>query len=392
MRPPYFARILRTCRSPISNSTAVCAVASRWWSAISRAWNFLRRSLRFVSSGAAAGLSARRLLCASLCRTPITAFGTSSINVSISRRIAKICDQTHDVLEVGRNFLAQFPSLAEKTTYITDGGLDVTGSADLYVNMLARQIAPVRLTGNYGSEILRGARHLKAAPAREGLYEGGFAKLIGLAGSTLTETWQGNPVSLAAFKQAPWHHYNRLCVEQSQLTVRSPYLDNELVMLMFQAPADALNSAENSLRLINEGNPELGRIMTDRGLGGRSSRLISTTTHLYREFLFKADYAFNYGMPQWLSKIDHAFLAPIHFERLILGRHKFHHFRVWFRDELSNYIKEILLDQKSRNRSYLMSGSLEKLVMSHTSGQLNYTTEITKILSAELLQRLIIDG
>jgi asparagine synthase (glutamine-hydrolysing) len=324
---------------------------------------------------------------------PCYSFGSlynDCYDVRISREVAKICHQSHQVLDVGRKFLIEFPSLAEKTVYITDGGLDVSGSADLYVNRLAREIAPVRLTGNYGSEILRGTRHLKAMPPCKGLFEPSFEREINLAADTLSKTWQGHRVSLAAFKQVPWHHYNRLCLEQSQLTVRSPYLDNDLVRLMFQAPGEVLNSPEISLRLINDQNSQLGNIMTDRGLGGNRPYLYSKIAHLYREFLFKADYAFNYGMPQWLAKLDHFVLAPLQLERIFLGRHKFHHFRVWFRDELSGYVKEILLDDRSLKRPYLNRRFLEKLVLNHTSGQLNYTTEITKLLTIELLQRLLI--
>jgi asparagine synthase (glutamine-hydrolysing) len=312
-------------------------------------------------------------------------------DVTISRQIAEVCHQSHRVLEVNRKFLGEFPSLAEKTVYITDGNLDVSGSADLYVNRLAREIAPVRLTGNYGSEILRGSRHLKALPASDALFEKSFETHINAAADTLSINCEGNRVSFAAFKQTSWFHYNRLALEQSQLTLRSPYLDNDLVGLMFQAPAEVLNSNELSLRLINDGNPELGRIMTDRGLGWNNRPLFSKATHLYREFLFKADYACNYGMPQWLARLDHYLLAPFQVERIFLGQHKFHHFRPWFRDELSGYVKQILLDPKSLKRPYLNGDVLENMVFDHTSGRLNYTTEITKILTIELLQRQLID-
>ena len=36
-----------------------------------------------------------------------------------------------------------------------DGCIDVSRSPDLYVNERAREIAPVRMTGNYGDEVLR---------------------------------------------------------------------------------------------------------------------------------------------------------------------------------------------------------------------------------------------
>ena len=80
----------------------------------------------------------------------------------IARKVAAACGQSHQTISVGDEFLAQFPRLAEQTVRITDGAMDVSGAAELYVNRLARQIASVRLTGNYGSEILR--RHIAFKP------------------------------------------------------------------------------------------------------------------------------------------------------------------------------------------------------------------------------------
>jgi len=357
----------------------------------------------YVASGEPVGMSLTggldtRMILANLDlapgQLPCYSFGgmyNESYDVAISRDIAKRCGQDYQVLQVGESFLANFPALAEKAVYITDGGLDVTGAADLYVNQLARRIAPVRLTGNYGSEILRGARHLKAVPPAPNLFEPAFEREIARAPQTLKTVWQGDRVALAAFKQAPWHHYNRLCVEQSQLTVRSPFLDNALVDLMAKAPASALDSAEISLQLIRDGNPQLAEVMTDRGIGGNGSQLHSRATHLYREFLFKADYAFNYGMPQWLAKLDRFTIAPLRAERLFLGRHKFHHFRVWFRDELSPYVRDVLLDRRSVTRPYLRERALETLVRAHIEGRANHTTEITKLLTAELVQRQLLE-
>src|SRR5206468_9842528 len=82
--------------------------------------------------------------------------------VRIARKVAAACGQPHQTISVGDEFLSQFTQLAEQTVRITDGAMDVSGAAELYVNRVARQIAPVRLTGNYGSEILR--RHVAFRP------------------------------------------------------------------------------------------------------------------------------------------------------------------------------------------------------------------------------------
>jgi asparagine synthase (glutamine-hydrolysing) len=95
-------------------------------------------------------------------------------------------------------------------------------------------------------------------------------------------------------------------------------------------------------------------------------------------------------MPQWLAAIDHA-LGPFHLERLFLGRHKFYHFRIWYRDELSESIKSILLDPRTRTRPYWQARSLERMVREHTQGVRNYTSEIHQMLTSELIHRQLID-
>jgi asparagine synthase (glutamine-hydrolysing) len=95
-------------------------------------------------------------------------------------------------------------------------------------------------------------------------------------------------------------------------------------------------------------------------------------------------------MPQWLSAIDHM-LGPLHLDRLFLGRHKFYHFRVWYRDRLSGYLKDVLLDSRSRQRPYVNPRLVEKMVMQHVRGTRNYTSELHRLLTAELTQRQLIE-
>ncbi|MGH6843737.1 MAG: asparagine synthase-related protein, partial [Methylocella sp.] len=81
----------------------------------------------------------------------------------------------------------------------------------------------------------------------------------------------------------------------------------------------------------------------------------------------------------------------LHLERIFLGRHKFYHFRVWYRDQLSQYLKEILLDPRARQRDYLQGQVLERMVNAHTKGWQNWTQEIHHALTLELLQRQLIE-
>jgi hypothetical protein len=64
---------------------------------------------------------------------------------------------------------------------------------------------------------------------------------------------------------------------------------------------------------------------------------------------------------------------------------------VWYRDALSKYLREILLDRQTLSRSYLEPRGVEAIVNGHLKGDRNYTTEIHKLLTLELLHRLFID-
>jgi asparagine synthase (glutamine-hydrolysing) len=96
-------------------------------------------------------------------------------------------------------------------------------------------------------------------------------------------------------------------------------------------------------------------------------------------------------MPQWVAEIDHA-LSPLHLERLFLGRHKFYHFRVWYRDTLANYVREMLLDSRTLSRPYLERKGVEEIVSGHLKGNRNHTSAIHKLLTLELIHRQFLDS
>ena len=317
--------------------------------------------------------------------------GTSreSHDVLVSRRVAAATNQPHDIIPVGDNFLSQFARCAERTVYLSDGCADVSRSADLYVNEIARTIAPVRMTGNYGSEVLRCVRAFKPIDLTPGLFAPELISRLPAARDTYAALLRGHPLSFAVFRQAPWHHYGLLKLEESQLSVRTPYLDNDFVRTLFRAPEPGLTSPVLSVRLIADGNPALLDIETDRAVVPRTYGT-STVRRAVREFSFKAEYAYDYGMPQWLARIDHV-LSPFRVERLFMGRHKFYHYRVWYRDALSRYVRDVLLDSKALSRSYVQPGVVQAIVSGHVRGDRNFTLEIHRLLTLELFHRLFID-
>lgn len=316
-------------------------------------------------------------------------------DVKIARKVAAVCDQPYKVIPVGDAFLEKFAEYAERTVYLSDGCAAVSRAQDLYVNQIAAQIAPVRITGNYGSEILRRLRAFKPVQPAPGLFTNALLAGVEQAKDTYSSLFGKHALSFTAFRQAPWYQYGLLALEQTQLTLRSPFLDNDLVQTAFRAPragivkADLFEESDECGRLIADGSAALHRIPTDRGLGG-SPRWNAGLSRRILEFSFKAEYAYDYGMPQWLARADHL-LAPLQLERLFLGRHKFCHYRVWYRDKLSSYVREILLDPRSLTRPYIERAALERIVQAHLSGRANYTTEIHRLLTLELQHRLFVD-
>lgn len=307
-------------------------------------------------------------------------------DVKLARRVAKICGQSHQVIVTGEEFFSRFPHYAERTIYLSDATVDLGRSPDLYVNEKAREIAPVRVVGTYGSEMLMRAVMFKATEPAAGLFHKDVLQQVHRGKETYDAARRCHPVTFAAFRQSPWHHYGVLHLEQSQLGIRTPYLDNQVVKTVYQAPDSVAINMESRLRLVREGNPDLGKLPTDLGIGG----VAGTVSHAFLQFLFKAEYAYDYGMPQWVAQADHMF-SKFHLERIWLGRHKVFHFRVWYRDQLADYVREMLLDSRSLARPYLEPTAVRAVVEGHLKGNRNYTTEIHRLMTLELTHRLFLD-
>lgn len=312
-------------------------------------------------------------------------------DVRVAGQVALACEQPYEVIEIGKKFLDRFPDYAERTVYLTDGCVGVSYAADLFGNEQAADIAPVRMTGNYGGEVLRRVRAFKPVEPSAGLFRQELLDWVRQAKDTYGGLLKAHPLSFALFRQTPWHHYGLLALEQTQVTLRSPYLDNEFVRTVYRAPASVFGTNDLCLKLISDGNPVLRRIRTDRGAGGDRARVLSAISRAFLELTFKMEYAYDYGMPQWAARIDRR-LSAFHFEQIFLGRHKFKHYRVWYRDELSAYVKEMLLDHRTVSRPYLQARTLERIVRGHLEGSHNYTTEIHQLLTLELFHRLFIDS
>jgi asparagine synthase (glutamine-hydrolysing) len=313
-----------------------------------------------------------------------------SVDVRLARKLAAICGQRHHTINLDKAFLGSFPELAEKAVYLSDGCLDAaSGAAELYVNGMARQIAPVRITGNYGSEILRSVRAFRHRVPEMTAFADDLLPYLESSRQPFQRAIASHPVTFAAFKQAPWYNFNRLSLEQSQLIVRTPFMDNRLVALAYQAPATAVSDDASCLRLVEKLDPRLARVPTNRGACVGRSQVWTTMVHAYHEFWHKAEHCYDYNMPQGVAMADYL-LKPLHLERLFLGREKFCFFRVWYRDELGSFLKEVLLDSECLNAPFVNGKHVESMVIAHTKGYRNHTSAIGMLLTYVLTRKVLL--
>ena len=75
-----------------------------------------------------------------------------------------------------------------------------------------------------------------------------------------------HPVTHAAFEEVPWHLFGTLAVGRSQLSFRTPYMDNRMVELAYPAPAHLRRTPAPALRLVHDNDPALAAMPTDRGV------------------------------------------------------------------------------------------------------------------------------
>ena len=111
----------------------------------------------------------------------------------------------------------------------------------------------------------------------------------------------------------------------------------------------------------------------------------------FHRFTMRAEYACENGLPTWLGSFDRGVISH-QLHRGFVGRHKFAHFCLWYRNELAGYLREVLLDPRSLSRPYLQAGILEGLVENHINGGANHTALIHKLLTLELIHRQFLDS
>ena len=309
-----------------------------------------------------------------------------TLDSRLAGKIAASLGLEHHALRIGPDFLQHFDTYFDRTVYTTDGCAGALSSHEIYFNAQARRLSPVRLTGNFGSEVLRSVSTFKPLGLHPQLLTDSYVRAVGAEVQGVAND-SVHPVTFAAFREIPWGLFGLLAAGRSQVTFRTPYLDNDLVALTYRAPAALRRSPLTALHLIEHANPQMARIPTDRGELLRGSPVARVARRALGEVTFKIDYYNSEGLPRFLSSLDPV-LKLVSSNLRILGLHKYLAYPRWFRKELAPVVLDRLTSGRVRNAPWWAKNAPETLARAHISGQGNYQRELSTILSLEAIERL----
>jgi asparagine synthase (glutamine-hydrolysing) len=309
------------------------------------------------------------------------------LDARLAARVAKACDLEHRILRLGPDFFSDFALYVDRTVYATDGALGTLGAHEIYLNSRARALSPVRLTGVFGGEILRGISMFKPLYFAHRLVNPDLANAV----MSWTSRWSHNgehPVTFAAFREIPEKRFATPAASRSQTSFRTPYLDNEIVALAYQAPETIRTSMDFTFSLVKANNPSLSKIPTDMGGMGDANRLAAASRHIFSKAICKVDYLRTEGLPHGLSRLD-SLSTQLSSAFRIAGLHKYLSYRIWFQRELAAYVDGVLKDVQARSSPFWNSGFLEHMASDHATGRKNYVREIDAVLTLEAVERLL---
>jgi asparagine synthase (glutamine-hydrolysing) len=314
---------------------------------------------------------------------PCYTFGSmyrDSLDVRIARAVAARMACPFTVLTLGRPFLEGIREHFERAVFIADGYIGLSGAAELYVNRLAREIAPVRITGNWGGELLRGVRAFKYREPRADLLPGLRRELARSAEAfAAADRAFENPLSFVLFHQIPMQGYGRYAVERSQVQMRAPFLAPTVVDWLYQAPPTVRASQQCSTGVIAR-RPQLLAIPTDIGLLGDGTRLTRRLRRERRRVLVKAEYLLAHGAPDWIAALTRRGPGE-QLEHLVIGYNKFQHFRRWIRRELAPFVRESLSSAPGDLDGFFELSAVRRTAEAQISGTGNALEELDLVLT-----------
>ena len=321
-----------------------------------------------------------------------------SADVSLARKISQRFKVPHHVLRLDKDFLSRYGDHAARAIYMTDGLADALSADNLYLNGLARGLAPAKITGAFGSQVLgRVKRLLRYRAPSPDLLSGDFRPMVEDAAEALTPWRHEDNLTFALKREIPAYWSRFIGCELSQVSLRLPFLDNDFVDLLHRAPRGGYDGSHYEIRAIAKLRRELLDFRTNKGDGGGAPSFITAAVKKLLRVRTLAEGSLVWDlMPYQLhhhaARVDARILSPLRLHHLILGREYFRHYSHWFRNELAPYLKDILLDPRTLARPYWNPAYLTRMVHDHVSGRRNNMLEIRKVLTLELIHRELLSS
>lgn len=321
-----------------------------------------------------------------------------SNDVRLAKKLTQSCGLSHNVVRLDSMFLSEYSKHALRGIYISDGLANATTLDSVFLSNSARKIAPIKVMGTYGSQILgRVKRALRYRLPNPELINESFKPYIEESSKVLHPFQQEHDLTYILKREIPWF-WSRFSVPQmSQMDIRHPFLDNDVIDILFHAPKEGYDGSQFEISAISKFKPSLLDIRTNKGFVKSKRPLVNTAIQKFIQFRSLAEKTLNwdilpYSLHHTISKLDSMFLSPLHLNKTVLGVEYYTHYNLWFRRELANYIKEILFDQRTLSRPYWNAQFIKEMVKDHINGSKRYLAEIRKVLTIELIHRVFIDG
>ena len=369
----------------------------QWAETVARVFPRYARGGNKVALSSTAGLDSRLLMAVlrdQLKKHPSYTFAGQwgeLFDVRTSRKTASVYHQAHECIPINEQFLQGFADYATRAVHISDGTHNVFGAHDVFFNEIARDIAPIRLTGKFGSEVVRIRRLVPSITYRRGFLGDDIGRLVEQLPSYTNTNPGGNSLTGVVTEEIPWHEYARVAVEQSQLVLRTPYMDNELVKLMYQAPKDSRTAGDIQERYVRERAPEFARDITNMGRFTSRNRLVTKLSHYLFSALLKVEYIYLYSTPHWITRVDRK-LEPWHLERLLSGRQKWEGYRIWIKTAFAPFLRDTLSNPNAEYTRFFDYQTVLKMVDRHIAGTHNYIDEINKAVTIQLIFSSLLKG
>ncbi len=308
-------------------------------------------------------------------------------DVALARAIAAVAAQPHRALQLDQDFFDNFNSLAEETVRLTGGLCGLWDAHEIFLNRKLQAANRVRVTGNFGSELIREVSGFKDLGLDGSCVVPEFLPHMAQARATMAESRCPHPVTFAAFREIPWRLWGTVRCASSQIVFQTPYMDNELVALLYRAPSKLRSGAAVPQRFVEAVDPRLAKLPTDRGPSATAGRLLGAVQRLSGRVSFKADYWLSEGMPSPLIPYENRLRATA--RSLFPKSHKYLQYRAWFRGRLLEQICE-LHSAMSTPPPFLNPLFCRQALARHLSGEGNYLGELNMILSLGLVDSALL--